>query len=195
MSFENEGKEEEEEEEDESDTLNDSDNIDSQQNGGGNNGRQIVSPFRLPGVLIQCSSGLVSHQTYQDNEMMKKLLLCSNNCQEDSNGAAHCDEDNEEDSDDADVIVESHQDNPHSLKSFCRQVETLENLNFNYDVIVKFVKQGRSINLGRLVSNDNYCRVETLDWLSVSAIRPLLECDSLHPAFLSVAVKTERALQ
>jgi len=73
--------------------------------------------------------------------MMKKLLLCSNNCQEDSNGTAQCDEDNEEDWDDADVIVESHQDNPHSLKSFCRQVETLENLNFNYDVIVKFVKQ------------------------------------------------------
>merc|ERR1719412_154837 len=47
MSFENDGKEEEEE--DESDTLNDSDNIDSQHNGGSNN-------------------GLVSHQTYQDNE-------------------------------------------------------------------------------------------------------------------------------
>ena len=74
--------------------------------------------------------------------MMKKLLLCSNNCQEDSNGPAHGDEDNEVDSDEADVIVESPQENSHSLKSFCRQVETLENLNFNYDVIVKFVKQG-----------------------------------------------------
>ena len=92
--------------------------------------------------------------------MMKKLLLCTKNSQEDSNGAAHCEEDNEEDSDDADVIVE-HQENPHSLKSFCRQVETLENLNFNYDVIVKFVKQGNTtgpITLGRLVSNFNYCR-------------------------------------
>lgn len=159
MSFENDGKEEEEE--DESDTLNDSDNIDSQHNGGSNNGRQIVSPLRLPRILIQCSSGLVSHQTYQDNEMMKKLLLCTKNSQEDSNGAAHCEEDNEEDSDDADVIVEPHQENPHSLKSFCRQVETLENLNFNYDVIVKFVKQGNTtgpITLGRLVSNFNYCR-------------------------------------
>ena len=75
--------------------------------------------------------------------MMKKLLLCSTNCQEDGNGAAHGDEDNEVDSDDADVIVEFHQENSHSLKSFCRQVETLENLNFNYDVIVKFVKQGK----------------------------------------------------
>ena len=53
MSFENEGKEEEEEEEEESDTLNDSDNIDSQHNGGSNNGRQIVSPLRLPSILIQ----------------------------------------------------------------------------------------------------------------------------------------------
>ena len=161
MSFENDGKEEEEE--DESDTLNDSDNIDSQHNGGSNNGRQIVSPLRLPRILIQCSSGLVSHQTYQDNEMMKKLLLCTKNSQEDSNGAAHCEEDNEEDSDDADVIVE-HQENPHSLKSFCRQVETLENLNFNYDVIVKFVKQGNTtgpINLGRLVSKTRII-VETL---------------------------------
>ena len=72
--------------------------------------------------------------------MMKKLLLCSNNCQEDDNGPAHGDDDDKEDSDDADVIVESQKDN--SLKSFYRQVETLENLNFNYDVIVKFVKQG-----------------------------------------------------
>ena len=77
--------------------------------------------------------------------MMKKLLLCSNNCQEDSNGAGEEDNEEEEEEEDADVIVESHQENPpHSLKSFCRQVETLENLNFNYDVIVKFVKQGNS---------------------------------------------------
>ena len=41
MSFETEGKEEGEEEE--SDTLYDSDNIDSQLNGGSNNGRQIDS--------------------------------------------------------------------------------------------------------------------------------------------------------
>ena len=134
MSFENEGKEEEQ---GESDTLNDSDNIDSQ-----HNGRQIVFPLRFPRILMQWVSGLVPNQTYQDNEMMKKLLLCSNNCQEDSNGAAHGDQDNEVDSDEADVIVESRQENSHSLKSFCRQVETLENLNFNYDVIVKFVKQG-----------------------------------------------------
>ena len=141
MSFEDGGKEEEAEE-DESDTLNDSDNIDSQHNGGSNNGRQIVTSLRFHGILMQCSSGLVSHQTYQDNEMMRKLLLCSNNCQEDSNGAAHGDDDNEVDSDEADVVVESHPEKSKSLKSFRRQVETLENLNFNYDVIVKFVKQG-----------------------------------------------------
>ena len=158
MSFENEGKEEEDEEEDESDTLNDSDNIDSQHNGGSNNGKAVF-PLRLPWILIQWSSGLVSHPTYQDNEMMKKLLLCSNNCQEDGNGAAHGDDDNEEvDSDDADVIVEFHQENSHPLKSLCRQVETLENLNFNYDVIVKFVKQGKATTLGQSKSIYNYCR-------------------------------------
>ena len=131
--------------------------------------------------------------------MMKKLLLCSNNCQEDSNGAAHGEEDNEEEEvEDADVIVESHQENPpHSLKSFCRQVETLENLNFNYDVIVKFVKQGNTtgpINLGRLVSKARII-VETL---AVSLCNPTLAGMRESPsslAFLSVAVKTERALQ
>ena len=83
--------------------------------------------------------------------MMKKLLLCSNNCQEDSNGAAHGDEDNEE-SDDADVIVESPQEKSHSLKVLRRDVEALENLNFNYSLIVKFVKQGK-ILLGLLRSD------------------------------------------
>ena len=59
---------------------------------------------------------------------MKKLLLCSKTCQDD---------DNLEESDDADVIVESL-----PMKSFRREMENLEKLNFNYDVIVKFVKQG-----------------------------------------------------
>ena len=87
--------------------------------------------------MIVCVSGLVCNQTFEDNEMMKKLLLCSNNCQDDEN-------DNEEDSDDADVIVEPQQEKSHSLSSFCNQVESLENLNFNYEVIVKFVKQGNN---------------------------------------------------
>ena len=65
---------------------------------------------------------------------MKKLLLCSKTCQ---------DEDNLEESDDADVIVESLQEKSHPMKSFRREMENLENLNFNYDVIVKFVKQGK----------------------------------------------------
>lgn len=81
-----------------------------------------------------CTAGLVCNQTYEDNEMMKKLLLCSNNCQDD----------NDVDEDDADVIVESLQEKSHSLKSFCNEVESLENLNFNYEVIVKFVKQGNN---------------------------------------------------
>ena len=81
-----------------------------------------------------CIAGLVCNQTYEDNEMMKKLLLCSNNCQDD----------NDVDEDDADVIVESLQEKSHSLKSFCNEVESLENLNFNYEVIVKFVKQGNN---------------------------------------------------
>jgi len=110
MSFENEGKDE-----DDSDTLNDSDNIDSQHG--------------------SSNKGLVCNQTYEDNEMMKKLLLCSNNCQDD----------NDVDEDDADVIVESLQEKSHSLKSFCNEVESLENLNFNYEVIVKFVKQAWEI--------------------------------------------------
>ena len=45
MSFENEGKEEEDE--DESDTLNDSDNIDSQHNGGSNNGKADWLPIQI----------------------------------------------------------------------------------------------------------------------------------------------------
>ena len=84
--------------------------------------------------LILFTSGLVCNQTYEDNEMMKKLLLCSKTCQ---------DEDNLEESDDADVIVESLQEKSHPMKSFRREMENLENLNFNYDVIVKFVKQGK----------------------------------------------------
>ena len=104
--------------------------------------------------------------------MMKKLLLCSNNCQEDDNGDAHGDDDDKEDSDDADVIVESHQD--HSLKSFYRQVETLENLNFNYDVIVKFVKQGKRNGMGQSFLVVLSIRVTKL------CSRPWNDCQSLQ---------------
>ena len=68
--------------------------------------------------LILFTSGLVCNQTYEDNEMMKKLLLCSKTCQ---------DEDNLEESDDADVIVESLQEKSHPMKSFRREMENLEN--------------------------------------------------------------------
>ena len=92
--------------------------------------------------------------------MMKKLLLCSNNCQDDEN-------DNEEDSDDADVIVEPQQEKSHSLSSFCNQVESLENLNFNYEVIVKFVKQGNNPTSLSTQLQLNGLRETDRDWQSL----------------------------
>ena len=79
--------------------------------------------------------------------MMKKLLLCSENSagevanDNDVNG-----DDNDEDDTDQDVIVESQTSNKDFLPlkpSYCDNIERLNHKNFNYDVIVHFVRQGK----------------------------------------------------
>ena len=80
--------------------------------------------------------GLVFNQTFEDNEMMKKLLLCSETSAED---LAH-DNGDIEDQDGQDVVVESPTVKG-SLKT--RDVDNLNIKNFNYDVIVHFVRQGK----------------------------------------------------
>ena len=80
--------------------------------------------------------GLVFNQTFEDNEMMKKLLLCSETSAED---LAH-DNGDIEDQDSQDVVVESPTVKG-SLKT--RDVDNLNIKNFNYDVIVHFVRQGK----------------------------------------------------
>merc|ERR1711971_544644 len=80
------------------------------------------------------NKGLVFNQTFEDNEMMKKLLLCSETSAED---LAH-DNGDIEDHDGQDVVVESPTVKG-SLKT--RDVDNLNIKNFNYDVIVHFVRQ------------------------------------------------------
>ena len=80
--------------------------------------------------------------------MMKKLLLCSENSpgevanDNDVNG-----DDNDDDNDtDQDVIVESQSPNKDFLPLktiYCDNIESLNHKNFNYDVIVHFVRQGK----------------------------------------------------
>ena len=79
--------------------------------------------------------GLVFNQTFEDNEMMKKLLLCSETSAED---LTHDNGDIEDDG--QDVVVESPTVKG-SLKT--RDVDNLNIKNFNYDVIVHFVRQGK----------------------------------------------------
>ena len=86
--------------------------------------------------------GLVFNQTFEDNEMMKKLLLCSESSHQD---IANDNTVNDEDHDDShDVVVESQSNrDQHPLKKLYCDVENLNQKNFNYDVIVHFVRQGK----------------------------------------------------
>merc|ERR1712156_970127 len=94
-----------------SDTLNNGDNLIIDTDGGSAN------------------KGLVFNQTFEDNEMMKKLLLCSESSHQDID-------------DSYDVVVESQSNrDQHPLKKLYCDVENLNQKNFNYDVIVHFVRQ------------------------------------------------------
>lgn len=72
--------------------------------------------------------------------MMKKLLLCSESSHQD---IANDNTVNDEDHDDShDVVVESQSNrDQHPLKKLYCDVENLNQKNFNYDVIVHFVRQ------------------------------------------------------
>lgn len=80
--------------------------------------------------------GLVFNQTFEDNEMMKKLLLCSETSTEDL-----ANDNGNEEEDDVDVVVET-PSLKGSLITLC-DVDNLNIKNFNYDVIVHFVRQGK----------------------------------------------------
>ena len=81
--------------------------------------------------------GLVVNQSYEDNEMMKKLLLCAD---EEPNPEKVV----SDDVDDEDVVVESSTEPQDfkKLKNILCEVENLNYKNFNYDVIVHFVSKG-----------------------------------------------------
>ena len=98
--------------------------------------------------------GLVFNQTFEDNEMMKKLLLCSESSHQD---IANDNTVNEDDDDNHDVVVESQSNrDQHPLKKLYCDVENLNQKNFNYDVIVHFVRQGElkfSFSVNSVVDN------------------------------------------
>ena len=72
--------------------------------------------------------------------MMKKLLLCSETSTEDlANDNGNVEDDGQDDG--QDVVVES-PSLKDSLKTLC-DVDNLNIKNFNYDVIVHFVRQGK----------------------------------------------------
>ena len=73
--------------------------------------------------------------------MMKKLLLCSESSHQDiANDNTVNDEEGEVSHD---VVVESQSNrDQHPLKKLYCDVENLNQKNFNYDVIVHFVRQG-----------------------------------------------------
>ena len=76
-------------------------------------------------LTISHCSGLVFNQSYEDSEMMKKLLLCSEST----------DELNDE-------SVDTVRDMYPVLSVQPQMTETLNLNKFNYDVIVHFVRQG-----------------------------------------------------
>jgi len=97
-------------------------------------------------------SPVVNNQNFEDNEMMKNLLSCTKKSQDRTSEPS--DIVNEEtnvntfDEDDVDVVVESQSfDDTKGLgkstyvTAFYRDMETTDHRNFNYDVIVSFVKQ------------------------------------------------------
>ena len=97
--------------------------------------------------LTMSFSGLVFNQSFEDNEMMKKLLLCSENSPGD-NVANDNDVNGDEDDSDQDVIVETQSSNKDFLPLktlYCDNIESLNHKNFNYDVIVHFVRQGKFV--------------------------------------------------
>lgn len=104
-----------------SDTLNNGDNNISDTDGSGSSGD---------------NKSLVFNHTFEDNEMMKRLLLCSETSQEDfTNDNGTTGNDNQES-----VVTES-QCLKDSLKTLYCDVDNLNIKNFNYDVIVHFVRQ------------------------------------------------------
>ena len=86
--------------------------------------------------------------------MMKKLLLCSESSHQD---IANDNTVNEDDDDNHDVVVESQSNrDQHPLKKLYCDVENLNQKNFNYDVIVHFVRQGElkfSFSVNSVVDN------------------------------------------
>ena len=86
--------------------------------------------------------------------MMKKLLLCSESSHQD---IANDNTVNEDDEDNHDVVVESQSNrDQHPLKKLYCDVENLNQKNFNYDVIVHFVRQGElkfSFSVNSVVDN------------------------------------------
>ena len=91
-------------------------------------------------------SGLVFNQNYEDSEMMKKLLLCSNSSSETALEINDNVETAEPDS--------SSQDNIQKLKTLFYEVDNLNNINFNYDKIVHFVSQGNDFQIKLMTSSD-----------------------------------------
>ena len=77
--------------------------------------------------------------------MMKKLLLCSENSPGD-NVANDNDVNGDDNDSDQDVIVETSNKDFIPLKTlYCDNIESLNHKNFNYDVIVHFVRQGKFV--------------------------------------------------
>eukprot|EP00092_Neocalanus_flemingeri_P028707 GFUD01031168.1.p1 GENE.GFUD01031168.1~~GFUD01031168.1.p1 ORF type:complete len:1328 (+),score=372.05 GFUD01031168.1:241-4224(+) len=112
-----------------------------------------------PVKSIEDSPSVVNNQNFEDNEMMKNLLSCTKKSQdsytdrpsEPSENVMVNEEPNVNtfDEDDVDVVVESQSfddtkglgNSTYDFTAFCRDIETTDHRNFNYDVIVSFVKQ------------------------------------------------------
>jgi len=101
------------------------------------------------------NEGLVVNQSYEDNEMMKKLLLY-NKADEQENPEVVADND---DIDDDDVVVESSSEPQdfEKLKNILCDVENLNYKNFNYDVIVHFVSKAWDVVNKEMKSGRQVC--------------------------------------
>jgi len=98
------------------------------------------------------NKGLVVNQSYEDNEMMKKLLLCAD---EEPNPEKVV----SDDVDDEDVVVESSTEPQDfkKLKNILCEVDNLNYKNFNYDVIVHFVSKAWDVVSKEMKSGRQVC--------------------------------------